>query len=173
MFWIIGWIFFGTLVGLIARALVPGEQPLGLFKTMLLGVAGSFCRRSAGIFISRWFVDSVQRMDWLRHWCHAANRIAELPPAEVIRGRPRKSNSPMGSVANKYKHDAPASESRNRKSPLVSALFANASFADSFAAFSTLLPLSEAASFCKISKSHSCNVAKVVKTFVLCPATSI
>ena len=42
MVWIIGWIFFGTVVGLIARALVPGEQPLGLLKTMLLGIAGSF-----------------------------------------------------------------------------------------------------------------------------------
>ena len=42
MFWIFGWIFFGLLVGLIARAIVPGEQPVGLLKTMLLGIAGSF-----------------------------------------------------------------------------------------------------------------------------------
>lgn len=42
MFWLIGWIMFGLLIGLIARGLVPGEQPAGLFKTMLLGVAGSF-----------------------------------------------------------------------------------------------------------------------------------
>ena len=42
MFWLIGWIFFGLLVGLIARGVVPGEQPVGLLKTMLLGIAGSF-----------------------------------------------------------------------------------------------------------------------------------
>jgi uncharacterized membrane protein YeaQ/YmgE (transglycosylase-associated protein family) len=42
MFTIIGWILFGLLVGLIARALVPGTQSMGCFKTILLGVAGSF-----------------------------------------------------------------------------------------------------------------------------------
>jgi uncharacterized membrane protein YeaQ/YmgE (transglycosylase-associated protein family) len=41
MFWLIGWILFGFLVGLIARALVPGTQPLGCMKTMLLGIGGS------------------------------------------------------------------------------------------------------------------------------------
>jgi uncharacterized membrane protein YeaQ/YmgE (transglycosylase-associated protein family) len=38
---IIAWIVFGFIVGLIARALVPGKQGLGLVMTTLLGVAGS------------------------------------------------------------------------------------------------------------------------------------
>jgi uncharacterized membrane protein YeaQ/YmgE (transglycosylase-associated protein family) len=38
---IIAWIVFGFIVGLIARAVVPGEQPMGLIMTTLLGVAGS------------------------------------------------------------------------------------------------------------------------------------
>ena len=42
MFWLIGWIFFGLLVGLIARGLVPGAQQLGCMRTILLGIAGSF-----------------------------------------------------------------------------------------------------------------------------------
>ena len=42
MFWIIGWILFGLVVGLIARALVPGSQSLGCLQTMLLGIGGSF-----------------------------------------------------------------------------------------------------------------------------------
>jgi len=42
MFWLIGWIVFGLLVGLIARALVPGEQALGCFQTVALGIGGSF-----------------------------------------------------------------------------------------------------------------------------------
>lgn len=33
---------FGLIVGLIARALLPGRQRLGLIATMLLGAAGSF-----------------------------------------------------------------------------------------------------------------------------------
>jgi uncharacterized membrane protein YeaQ/YmgE (transglycosylase-associated protein family) len=32
----------GLVAGLIARAIVPGRQSMGLLMTMLLGVAGSF-----------------------------------------------------------------------------------------------------------------------------------
>tara|TARA_R110002049_G_scaffold182485_3_gene350396 strand:+ start:8739 stop:8993 length:255 start_codon:yes stop_codon:yes gene_type:complete len=42
MFTIIGWVIFGFLVGLIARAMVPGDQAMGCLRTMLLGIAGSF-----------------------------------------------------------------------------------------------------------------------------------
>ena len=38
---IIAWIVFGFVVGLIARAVVPGKQSMGLVMTTLLGVAGS------------------------------------------------------------------------------------------------------------------------------------
>jgi uncharacterized membrane protein YeaQ/YmgE (transglycosylase-associated protein family) len=38
---IIAWIVFGFVVGLIARAVVPGRQGLGFVMTTLLGVAGS------------------------------------------------------------------------------------------------------------------------------------
>lgn len=33
---------FGFVVGLIARALLPGDQKMGIIKTTLLGAAGSF-----------------------------------------------------------------------------------------------------------------------------------
>lgn len=39
---IIGWMLFGLIVGAIARFVYPGEQDIGLLKTMLLGVIGSF-----------------------------------------------------------------------------------------------------------------------------------
>jgi uncharacterized membrane protein YeaQ/YmgE (transglycosylase-associated protein family) len=39
---IIGWIIFGLIVGIIARFLKPGPQPMGMILTILLGVAGSF-----------------------------------------------------------------------------------------------------------------------------------
>lgn len=38
---IIAWIVFGLIIGLIARALVPGKQSMGIVLTILLGVAGS------------------------------------------------------------------------------------------------------------------------------------
>ncbi len=38
---IVAWIVFGFVVGLIARAIVPGRQGMGLVMTTLLGIAGS------------------------------------------------------------------------------------------------------------------------------------
>ena len=39
---IIGAIVLGLLAGLIARALLPGKQSMGIIPTILLGLAGSF-----------------------------------------------------------------------------------------------------------------------------------
>ncbi len=38
---LVAWIVFGFVIGLIARAVVPGRQPLGFVLTTLLGIAGS------------------------------------------------------------------------------------------------------------------------------------
>jgi uncharacterized membrane protein YeaQ/YmgE (transglycosylase-associated protein family) len=38
---VIWFILFGLIVGLIARALMPGRQPIGFILTALLGMAGS------------------------------------------------------------------------------------------------------------------------------------
>jgi uncharacterized membrane protein YeaQ/YmgE (transglycosylase-associated protein family) len=38
---IISWIIWGLFVGLIARLLLPGRQPIGFLWTIALGVAGS------------------------------------------------------------------------------------------------------------------------------------
>ena len=45
-------IVFGLIVGLIARAVLPGRQSMGLIATMLLGVAGSFVGGFLGSLIS-------------------------------------------------------------------------------------------------------------------------
>jgi uncharacterized membrane protein YeaQ/YmgE (transglycosylase-associated protein family) len=39
---IILFIVFGLVIGLIARAVLPGRQSMGLVATALLGIAGSF-----------------------------------------------------------------------------------------------------------------------------------
>ncbi|NUP09318.1 MAG: GlsB/YeaQ/YmgE family stress response membrane protein [Polyangiaceae bacterium] len=39
---ILMFLLFGLVVGLLARAVLPGEQRMGLLMTMGLGVAGSF-----------------------------------------------------------------------------------------------------------------------------------
>jgi uncharacterized membrane protein YeaQ/YmgE (transglycosylase-associated protein family) len=38
---IISWIIWGLVVGLIARALLPGRQAIGLLWTIALGIVGS------------------------------------------------------------------------------------------------------------------------------------
>ncbi|WP_426749238.1 GlsB/YeaQ/YmgE family stress response membrane protein [Myxococcus sp. Y35] len=48
---IIAFLVIGLLAGLIARALMPGNQSMGLIATTLLGIAGSF----VGGFISSLF----------------------------------------------------------------------------------------------------------------------
>lgn len=35
------WIVFGLVIGLLARAILPGRQSMGIVMTTLLGVAGS------------------------------------------------------------------------------------------------------------------------------------
>jgi uncharacterized membrane protein YeaQ/YmgE (transglycosylase-associated protein family) len=37
-----GWIILGLVAGLIARAIMPGRQSMGLIATTLLGIGGSF-----------------------------------------------------------------------------------------------------------------------------------
>jgi uncharacterized membrane protein YeaQ/YmgE (transglycosylase-associated protein family) len=38
---IIGWVVFGLVAGLIARAVVPGRDDIGLLMTIVIGVVGS------------------------------------------------------------------------------------------------------------------------------------
>jgi uncharacterized membrane protein YeaQ/YmgE (transglycosylase-associated protein family) len=39
---LLGLLFSGFIVGLIARAVMPGDQKMGLIRTTVLGVLGSF-----------------------------------------------------------------------------------------------------------------------------------
>jgi uncharacterized membrane protein YeaQ/YmgE (transglycosylase-associated protein family) len=45
-------LIFGFFVGLLARALLPGRQGMGLLMTALLGIAGSFLGGLLGNWIS-------------------------------------------------------------------------------------------------------------------------
>ena len=50
---ILMFIIFGFVVGLIARAVMPGRQSMGFIMTIVLGVAGSFVGGLFGNLISR------------------------------------------------------------------------------------------------------------------------
>ena len=42
MFMILGWVAFGLVVGLMAKLLHPGDDPIGFLPTVGIGIAGSF-----------------------------------------------------------------------------------------------------------------------------------
>ncbi len=39
---IIGWIFMGLIVGVLAKWIMPGKDPGGFWVTVLIGIAGAF-----------------------------------------------------------------------------------------------------------------------------------
>lgn len=45
---IIGTVIVGFIVGLIARAVMPGDQPMGIVMTSILGIAGSLLANFGG-----------------------------------------------------------------------------------------------------------------------------
>jgi uncharacterized membrane protein YeaQ/YmgE (transglycosylase-associated protein family) len=51
---IIGWIFFGLIVGIVAKFLTPGRDPGGFIVTILIGIAGAliggFLGREMGLY---------------------------------------------------------------------------------------------------------------------------
>ncbi|HLL06627.1 MAG TPA: GlsB/YeaQ/YmgE family stress response membrane protein [Myxococcaceae bacterium] len=63
---IIAFLVIGLLAGLLARALMPGNQSMGLLATTLLGIAGSFVGG---------FIGSLFRSD---------GRIFDLHPSGLI-----------------------------------------------------------------------------------------
>ncbi|MBA2965684.1 MULTISPECIES: GlsB/YeaQ/YmgE family stress response membrane protein [Ramlibacter] len=69
---IIGTIVVGFIVGLIARAIKPGDDRLGLIMTTLLGIAGAFIARYVGM-----------AMGWY-HEGEAAGWIASVVGAIVL-----------------------------------------------------------------------------------------
>jgi uncharacterized membrane protein YeaQ/YmgE (transglycosylase-associated protein family) len=62
---IIAWIIFGFVIGLIARALVPGRQHMGFVMTTLLGVAGSLVGGLVATAISGGSVQELHGAGWL------------------------------------------------------------------------------------------------------------
>jgi len=54
--YIIGWILFGLVVGIVAKFLMPGRDPGGFFITVLLGIVGSLVGGFLGRLVG-WYGD--------------------------------------------------------------------------------------------------------------------
>ncbi len=66
---IIGWILLGLLAGIIAKAVLPGDDPGGIIVTTLIGIAGAFI----GGFIAKalGFGDPIDEFFDLSTWLAA------------------------------------------------------------------------------------------------------
>lgn len=53
---ILGIILIGLVVGIIAKFLLPGDDPGGIIITTLLGIAGSFLAHYVGVRLG-WYAD--------------------------------------------------------------------------------------------------------------------
>ncbi len=71
---ILSWIIFGGIVGLIARAVFPGRQSMGVLATMGVGIAGSFL---GGMIANAVFGGSILAV-------HASGWIGSLVGALVV-----------------------------------------------------------------------------------------
>jgi len=71
MFAILGWIIFGLIAGLMAKAIMPGRDPGGMILTIALGMVGALL----GGFIGR---------AWLGYGRHADSTVAVSRPGFLM-----------------------------------------------------------------------------------------
>jgi len=66
---LVSWIITGLIVGLLARAILPGKQSMGIILTIMLGIIGAFIGGMiSSLFWPTWSADpEVSRMwpGWL------------------------------------------------------------------------------------------------------------
>ena len=74
---ILSWIVFGLVIGMIAKLLMPGQDPGGFIVTMLLGIAGAL----VGGFIGRamGFYGPNQSAGWLMSIAGAIILLRAVP----------------------------------------------------------------------------------------------
>ena len=61
---ILSWILFGLIVGVIARLLIPGRDPMGWLATIFLGIVGSFLGGLIA-YAFGWATEPGQPAGWL------------------------------------------------------------------------------------------------------------
>ena len=82
---ILGTIVVGFIVGLIARALKPGDDRLGLIMTTLLGIGGAFLARYTGAAMG-WY-RAEEPAGWI---ASVVGAIVLLIIYGLVRGRSRR-----------------------------------------------------------------------------------
>lgn len=74
----------GTIIGVLAKLVMPGRQNVGMILTIIVGIVGMF----VGDFLARLFgVESTGGIDWIRHFLQVAVAVAGLAGLGAIMGR--------------------------------------------------------------------------------------
>jgi uncharacterized membrane protein YeaQ/YmgE (transglycosylase-associated protein family) len=81
---ILGTIVVGFIVGLIARAVKPGDDRMGLIMTTLIGIAGAFVARYVGVAMG-WYQQN-EPAGWI---ASVIGAVVLLVIYGLIRGRSR------------------------------------------------------------------------------------
>ena len=78
------WIGFGTIVGLLSKAILPGKDPGGTFATVFIGVLGSFIGAASLFFFSGEKVSPISIVGFL---VAVAGSAVLLVTFRVLNGR--------------------------------------------------------------------------------------
>lgn len=84
---VILFLLFGLIVGLIARALMPGRQKMGMLATTLLGCAGSFLGGFVGNLLSNQELTRLSTAGFFGSLIGAFLILLVLSPAMLRRRR--------------------------------------------------------------------------------------
>ncbi|MFD9410391.1 GlsB/YeaQ/YmgE family stress response membrane protein [Streptomyces sp. NPDC059989] len=85
-------IIVGFVLGLIARAILPGKQHQPLWLTTLFGIAGALL----GNAVSRWIgVEDTKGIDWIRHLLQLAGAVLVVGVGDMAYGAIRGGRKQM------------------------------------------------------------------------------
>ncbi|MFH9611727.1 GlsB/YeaQ/YmgE family stress response membrane protein [Streptomyces sp. NPDC017448] len=78
-----GWlwaIIVGLVLGVIARAILPGKQDIPLWLTVVFGVLGSILGNAVASWIG---VEDTKGIDWIRHLLQLAGAVAVVAVGDM------------------------------------------------------------------------------------------
>ncbi|MER6193100.1 MULTISPECIES: GlsB/YeaQ/YmgE family stress response membrane protein [Streptomyces] len=84
-------IIVGLVLGVIARAILPGKQDIPIWLTIIFGILGSILGNAVAGWIG---VEDTKGIDWIRHLLQLAGAVAVVAVGDMawqsIRGNKRR-----------------------------------------------------------------------------------